>query len=186
MTPKEVLERVTEFTREHIASKLLMRKEFRSTGDIMDASFEVPEYVNPAVDYGTIPHKNFQPLDFQCPMILWTFDEVEDRGTYDEGRTVNLRANVSAYASELYKNDDHLPDNKAFLDLINALETMYVEISRKHILNGVGRLKSLSYGIYDGVFYPYAYGWFTLTAEIERMQYADDVDLDNLFNQEEK
>ena len=182
MTPKDVLERVTKFTRENIATKLLMRKEVRYSGDIMDAPDNIPEFVNPEVCYGTIPHKNFQPLDFQCPMILWTFDEVDDSGTYDEGRTINLRANVSAYSSELYANNDtHLPDNKAFLDLINALELMYVEISKKHILEGVGLFKSISYGIYDGVFYPYAYGWLTVKAEIERMQYADDIDFDALF-----
>ena len=184
MTPLEALKRVTEFTREHIASKLSMRKEFRNDGDIMDSSIEVREYVNPAVCYGTIPHKNFQPLDFQCPMILWTFDQVSDNGTYDEGRTVNLRAYVSAYSSELYADDHYLPDNKAVVDLMNALETMYVEISRHHTLNGVGRLKSIDYGIYDGVYYPYAFGWLTFTAEIERMQYADEIDLDTLFKEE--
>lgn len=181
MTPRDVLERITKFTRENIATKLLMRKEVRHSGDIMDVSDEIPEYVNPEVCFGTIPHKNFQPLDFQCPMILWTFDEVDDSGTYDEGRTINLRANVSAYSSELYANDDHLPDNKAFIDLMNALELMYIEISRQQILEGVGLLKPISYGIYDGVFYPYAFGWLTIKAEIERMQYADDIDFDALF-----
>lgn len=181
MTPKDVLERVTKFTRENIATKLLMRKELRRSGDIMDSQVDVPEYVKPEVCYGTIPHKNFQPLDFQCPMILWTFDDVDDAGTYDEGRTISLRANVSAYSSELYANDNNLPDNKAFIDLINALELMYVEITKSQILEGVGFFKSISYGIYDGVFYPYAYGWLTVKAEIERMQYADDINFDKLF-----
>lgn len=181
MTPKDVLERVTKFTRENIASKLLMRKEHRRSGDIMDVDSEIAEYVSPEVCYGTIPHKNFQPLDFQCPMILWTFDEVDDSGTYDEGRTINLRASVSAYSSELYADENRLPDNKAFIDLMNALELMYIEISRQHVLEGVGLFKSISYGIYDGVFYPYAFGWLTVKAEIERMQYADDNDFNALF-----
>lgn len=175
MTPIDVLKRVTEFTREHIASKLLMRKEER-TDDIYDSSTKLPEYVHPAVCYGTIPHRNFQPLDFQCPLILWTFDEVSDDGTYDEGRTVNLRANVSAYSSDLYEDNTNLPDNKAVVDLANALETMYQEISKHHTMNGVGIFKRISYGIYDGVYYPYAYGWLTVTAEIPRMHYADDFD----------
>lgn len=178
MTALDALKRITEFTEEHIASKLLMRKEIRRSH--RDASAEIEEYVHPAVTYGTIPHKNFQPLDFQCPLILWTFDEVEDSGTYDEGRTVNFRANVSAYSSELYEGDTKLPDNKAAIDLINALETMYVEISRHHSLNGVGRFKHISYGIYDGVYYPYAYGWLSFTAEIPRMEYEEDIDLDTL------
>lgn len=179
MTPLEALERITEFTKENIAPKLRMRKEVRHSGDIMDNSEVTPEYVHPAVDYGTIPHKNFQPLDFQCPMILWTLDEVGDGGTYDEGRTVNIRANVSAYTSELYK-DGRLPDNRAFVDLLNALEKMYEEITRNHVINGVGIQKPVNYGIYDGVYYPYAYGYLTFTAEITRMQFDDDIDLNEI------
>lgn len=177
MTPLDALMRITKFTEDNIASKLLMRKEVRRSH--RDTSAEIEEYTHPAVTYATIPHKNFQPLDFQCPLILWTFDEVEDSGTYDEGRTVNIRANVSAYSSESYEGDTKLPDNKAAIDLMNALETMYIEISRHHTLNGVGRLKRISYGIYDGVYYPYAYGWLTFTAEIPRMEY-EDIDLDEI------
>lgn len=176
MTPYDVLKKFTEFTEKNIANTLLMRKEVRHTGDIMDKTKPLEEFVHPAVAYGTIPHKNFQPLDFQCPMILWTFDEVSDGKTYELGRTVNLRANVSAYSSELY-SDDRLPDNKAFIDLINALERMYIELTRRHVINGVGIVGEISYGIYDGAYYPYAYGYLTLTAEIPRMQY-DEIDLD--------
>ena len=175
MTPIEVLKRITKFTEEEIAPLLSMRKEVRHTGDVLDNSEETPAYVNPAVCYGTIPHKNFQPLDFQCPMILWTFDETTDIGTYDEGRKVNLRASVSAFSSELYSNDAHLPDNKAFVDLAGLLETMYQKFTQRHVINGVGIQKPITYGIYDGAFYPYAYGYLTLTAEIARMQYDDEI-----------
>ena len=178
MTPLDALKRIPEFTEEHIASTLVMRKEVRRNGDIMDSTQPLVEYVNPAVAFGTIPHKNFQPLDFQCPMILWTFDEVVDEKTYDAGRTIRLRANVSAYSSELYKDDDRLPDNKAFIDLANALERMYIELAKHHVINGVGVKDDITYGIYDGVFYPYAYGWLTMTVEIPRVRYVDDIDLD--------
>lgn len=182
MTPLDVLKRFKEYTEQYIAPHLSMRKEPVLTGDVMDLSEEKVEYVKPSVCYGTIPHKNFQPfLDFQVPMILWTFDEVDDTENLNEGRTVNLRAYVAAYSSETYQGEDSkLPDNKAFVDLANALEKMYIEITRRNVINGVGIKKPINYGIYDGVHYPYAYGWLTVTAEIERMQYDDGIDLDEI------
>ena len=177
-TPLDALKAVTKFTEETIAPTLLMRKEVRTSGDIMDKSRIPDEFVHPAVTFGTIPHKNFQPLELQCPMILWTFDEVGDSGSYTEGRKVNMRAYVSAYSSELYEGNTKLPDNKAFIDLVNVLERMATEITRKHVINGVGIEKKIDYGVYDGAYYPYAYGWLTITAEIPRMQYDDEVNLD--------
>jgi hypothetical protein len=50
---------------------------------------------------------------------------------------------------------------------------MYIELTKRHVINGVGIKKPIEYGIYDGVFYPYAYGWLTLTAEISRAEYED-------------
>lgn len=178
MTPLEALKRITKFTEEKIAPLLLMRKEDRSV-DIMDTSEIKPEFVNPAVGYGSIPHKNFQPLDFQIPLILWDFDETSDAKKYTDGRTVNLRAFVGAYSSDIYESDEvKLPDNKAFEDLINALEKIYIELSRHQVINGVGIKDGIEYGKYDGNYYPYAYGWLTITAEIERMTYDDEIDLD--------
>ena len=176
MTPLNVLKKITEFTEKEIAPTILMQKELRRTGDVLKNVEPVVEYVHPAVTYGTIPHKNFQPLDFQCPMILWTFDEVADGKTYDEGRTIQVRGNVSAYSSELY-GDERLPDNKAVVDLMNVLERIYIEFARRHVINGVGVKGEFSYGIYDGAYYPYAYGWISFTAEIPRVLY-DDIDLD--------
>ena len=174
MTPLEALQRITKFTEENIAPLLSMRKELELSGDVMDMSEAKPEYVHPAVTYGTIPHKNFQPFDFQVPMMLWTFDETSDNGDYTNGRSVNFRAYVGAYSSEVYADENtKLPDNKAFVDLVNALEKIYIELSRRHTINGVGREKPISYGIYDGAYYPYAYGWLTFTAEIGRMEYDE-------------
>lgn len=187
MTPFEALKRVTDFTKENIAPLLFMRKEPPTrNNDITKMPVnnigEYPEYVQPSVTFGTMPHKNFVPYDFAVPLILWTFDEVNDEGDITDQRTVNLRAYVAAYSSEIYEDEkSKLPDNKAFIDLINALEKIYQELSRRHTINGVGREKSISYGIYDGLFYPYAYGWLTLTVELPRMEYEDDVDLDKLI-----
>ena len=187
MTPFEALKRVTDFTKEHIAPLLLMRKEPPTrNNDItkmpVSESGEMPEYVNPTVTYGTMPHKNFVPYDFAVPIIMWTFDEMNDEGDITDSRTVNFRAYVAAYSSEIYEDEKNkLPDNKAFIDLINALEKIYQELSRRHIINGVGREKQISYGIYDGLFYPYAYGWVTFTAELPRMEYEDEIDLDEII-----
>ncbi|MGN1062278.1 MAG: hypothetical protein ACI4RO_04040 [Candidatus Scatosoma sp.] len=178
MTPLEALKRIAKYTEENIAPLLNMRKEVRNSGDIMEKNPIEPEFVHPIVTYGTIPHKNFQPLDFQCPMILWTFDEVSDEGTYDESRIVSMRASVSAYTSELY-NDDRTPDRRAFVDLTNALEKMYIEISKHRVLNGVGIRMPINYGIYDGAYYPYAYGYLTLTAEIPRVLF-DEINIDEI------
>ena len=178
MTPLEALERITKFTEEKIAPLLLMRKETQHSGDVMDNSEEKVEYVHPAVCYGSIPHKNFQPLDFQIPLIMWDFDQASDNKTNDNGRLVNLRAFVGAYSSEVYKdNITKLPDNKAVVDLMNALEKIYIEISRRQVLNGVGIQGSIDYGKYDGSYYQYAYGWLTITAEITRMTYDDEVEI---------
>ncbi len=181
MTPLDALKRIAKFTEEHIAPQLLMKKERVLSGDVMDMSEVVDEYVHPTVTYGDMPHKNFQPADFQIPMILWTIDEVEDLGDYEKGRMVNFRAYVAAYCGELYSDQDlKLPDNTAFVDLMNALEKMYIEISRKHVINGVGREKAVNYGKYDGLYYPYTYGWLTFTGEIARMQYDDEINLDEI------
>lgn len=181
MTPLEALRRIAKFTEEHIAPQLLMKKERVLSGDVMDMTEVVDEYVHPAVTYGDMPHKNFQPADFQVPMILWTFDEVEDTGDESSGRLINFRAYVAAYSGELYADEDvKLPDNNAFVDLMNALEKIYIEISRRHVINGVGREKPVSYGKYDGLYYPYAYGWLTFTGEIERVRYVDEINLDEI------
>lgn len=187
MTPFEALKRLTDFTKEHIAPLLLMRKEPTTrNNDItkmpVDEFGNMPEYVHPTVTYGTMPHKNFVPYDFAVPLIMWTFDEVEDEGDASDKRTVAFRAYVAAYSSEIYEDEQSkLPDNKAFIDLINALEKIYQELSRRHIINGVGREKQISYGVYDGLFYPYAYGWVTFTAELPRMEYEDEIDLDTII-----
>lgn len=187
MTPFEVLKRVTDFTKEHIAPLLLMRKEPPTrNNDItkmpVAESGDYPEYVHPSVTYGTMPHKNFVPYDFAVPLIMWTFDEMNDEGDTTDERTVNLRAYVAAYSSEMYEDEKNkLPDNKAFIDLINALEKIYQEISRRHTINGIGREKQISYGIYDGLFYPYAYGWVTFTAVLPRMEYEGEIDLDEII-----
>ena len=173
MTTLDVLIKLTEYTKDSIAPSILMRKEPKLTGDVMEAGEQVEEYVNPYVTYGTVPHKNFQPLDFQTPCIVWTFDEMEDNGDYAKGRTVNVRAYVSAYSSEIYA-EGKLPDNKAFIDLVNLLEKMYIELAKKRNIKGVGIQSPVSYGIYDGAFYPYAYGWVSFTAEIPRVEYEDD------------
>lgn len=180
MTPLEALKRITKFTEKKIAPCLLMRKEER-TVDIMDSSEPVVEYVHPAVSYGSIPHKNFQPLDFQIPLILWDFDQVSDGKEYRDGRVINLRAFVGAYSSDVYESKSvKLPDHKAFEDLLNALEYMYIKLTENHVINGVGIKDSIEYGKYDGNYYPYAYGWLTLTAEISRVEY-DEKDLDNIL-----
>lgn len=187
MTPFEALKKITDFTRENIAPLILMRKEpLTRNNDITKMPVnnfgDYPEYVHPSVTFGTMPHKNFVPYDFAVPLIMWTFDEVNDEGDITDQRTVNLRAYVAAYSSEIYEDEkSKLPDNKAFIDLINALEKIYQELSRRHTIKGIGREKSISYGIYDGLFYPYAYGWLTLTVELPRMEYEDDVDLDKLI-----
>ena len=178
MTPLEALKRITKFTEKKIAPLLFLRKEERSV-DIMSTEAIEAEYVNPAVGYGSIPHKNFQPLDFQIPCIIWDFDDMADDKDERNGRTVSLRAYVGTYSSEVYDDDTKLPDHKAFEDLLNTLETMYIELTRKHVINGVGIKDSINYGKYDDNYYPYAYGWLTLTAEIERMKYDDEIDLDD-------
>lgn len=187
MTPFEALKRLTDFTKEHIAPLLLMRKEPPTrNNDITqmpkNRDGDIPEYAHPTVTYGTMPHKNFVPYDFAVPLIMWTFDEMNDDGDKADLRTVSFRAYVAAYSSEIYEDEkSKLPDNKAFLDLINALEKIYQELNRRHIINGIGREKQISYGIYDGLFYPYAYGWVTFTAELPRMEYEDDIDLDTII-----
>ena len=180
MTPLDVLKKVTEYTERHIAPLLLMRV-FKDVDDIRDNEEDFPEYVHPAVCYGSIPHKNFQQLNFQVPIIVWDCDQVDDGGDYTEGRTLTLRAYVGAYSSEIYAEDTKLPDNKAFEDLFNALEKIYIELSRKNCINGVGLRKPIQYGKYDGAYYPFAYGWLTVAAEIPRMQYDDEIDLNELF-----
>lgn len=171
MTPMEALKALKAFTEANIAPRLLLMKEPQISADVMEMQEQETEYVHPYVEIGDIPHKNFQPLDFQCPMILWTFDETDDSGSYSEGRTVNIRAYVSTYGGNVYKTQDgnatKLPDNKAFVDLINTLETMYQKISADPTIGGKLMIhKPITYGKYDGAFYPYAYGYLQAQAEL--------------------
>lgn len=171
MTPMEALNALKAFTEKNIAPRLLLMKEPQINSDIMDMQEQPIEYAHPYVEIGDIPHKNFQPLDFQTPMILWTFDEADDGGNYVDGRTISIRAYVSTYGGNVYKTKDgestKLPDNKAFIDLVNALETMYQTISADPTIGGKLMIhKPISYGKYDGAFYPYAYGYFQAQAEL--------------------
>ena len=183
MTPIEALEALKTFTEKNIAPFLLLQKEPDYTADVMDMQEQKTEYVHPYVDIGDIPHKNFQPLDFQCPMILWTIDEVADSGNYDEGKTISIRAYVSTYGGNVYKTQDgvatKLPDNKAYVDLMNELELIYQKLSADRTVGGKLALhKPFTYGQYDGAFYPYAYGYFQAQAEIPFIE-ADDISNDD-------
>lgn len=177
MTPYDVLKKMQKFTVDNIAAFIRLRKEVDLSGDVFDNTECKIEFVNPYVEIGTIPHKNFQPLSFQSPMILWTIDAVDDDGTYESGRVLNLRAYVSTYGGNIYKTVDgeetKLPDNKAYLDMLNLLEVMYQKISSKMNIDGVALNKPVSYGIYDGAFYPYCYGYFTIQAEIPSVEYSN-------------
>ena len=182
MTPKDALNALKAFTEDKIAPHLLLMKEPQISADVMEMQEQEIEYVHPYVDIGDIPHKNFQPLDFQTPMILWTFDETEDSGSYSEGRTINIRAYVSTYGGDVYKTQDgvatKLPDNKAFIDLMNVLELMYQKISADLTIGGKLQIrKPIIYGKYDGAFYPYAFGYFQAQAELPIFE-AIDLDFD--------
>ena len=182
MTLKEALNALKAFTEANIAPRLLLMKEPQISADLMEMQEQKTEYVHPYVEIGDIPHKNFQPLDFQTPMILWTFDETEDSGNYSEGRTISIRAYVSTYGGNVYKTQDgkatKLPDNKAFIDLITTLETMYQQISADLTIGGKLQIhKPITFGKYDGAFYPYAYGYFQMQAELPIFE-ADDFDSD--------
>lgn len=171
MTPMTALEALKAFTEAKIAPELLLMKEPQITADVMEMQEQKTEYVHPNVEIGDIPHKNFQPLDFQTPMILWTIDETADSGSYSEGRTISVRAYVSTYGGNVYKTQDgeatKLPDNKAYIDLMNTLETMYQKISADLTIGGKLMIqKPISYGKYDGAFYPYAYGYLQAQAEL--------------------
>lgn len=174
MTPMNALDALKAFTEANIAPHLLLMKEPQvDNTDLMDMQEQEQEaeYVHPYVEIGDIPHKNFLPIDFQCPMILWTFDDADDSGSYSEGRTISIRAYVGIYGGEMYRTEDgkatKLPDNKAFVDLINTLETMYQKISADPTIGGKLMIhKPITYGKYDGAFYPYAYGYFQAQAEL--------------------
>ena len=178
MTPMEALNALKAFTEKKIAPRLLLMKEPQINADVMDMQEQETEYVHPYVEIGDIPHKNFQPLDFQSPMILWTFDETEDSGDYSEGRIVRVRAYMSTYGGDVYKTQNgeatKLPDNKAYIDLMNALEVMYQQLSADLTVGGKLMLhKPFTYGRYDGAFYPYAYGYFQAQAELPAFEATD-------------
>jgi hypothetical protein len=177
VTPKSALDALKEFTEQKIAPLLLLMKE-PDVRDIRSREELETEYVHPYVDIGTVPHKNFQPLDFQCPMILWAFDETQDDGNYTEGRIITLRAYVSTYGGGVYKSVDgvqtKIPDNKSYVDLLNVLETMYQQICKDMTAGGKLSLhKPITFGVYDGAFYPYSYGYFQVQAEIPACEQSD-------------
>jgi hypothetical protein len=185
MTPMEALKALKAFTEENIAPLLNLMKEPQiDNTDFMEMQEQEQgaEFVHPYVEIGDVPHKNFMPVDFQCPMILWTLDETSDSGSYSEGRTISIRAYVSTYGGEMYRTENgeatKLPDNKAFVDLMNTLETMYQKISANPTLGGRLMIqKPITYGKYDGAFYPYAYGYFQAQAELPTFE-ANDFDSD--------
>lgn len=178
MTPRNALDALKEFTEKKIAPLLLLQKEPDAPLDIRSRVETEIEYVHPYVEIGQVPHKNFQPLDFQCPMILWAFDETSDEGNYTEERSITLRAYVSTYGGGVYKTEDgkqtKIPDNKSYLDLLNVLETMYQQICGDMTAGGKLSLKKpITYGVYDGAFYPYSYGYFQVQAEIAACEQID-------------
>ena len=135
------------------------------------------EYREPYVDLQTLPHKNFVPPNFiqygaktfQAPCIL-----IETYNVRVDGNkvTMSVRAIFSVYASESYEVDDVLlkvPDNKAYIDLMNIMQKALTEVSTKGIF-GNARLAEgteITADIYDLDVppYPYAYGYMTFDVQ---------------------
>ena len=170
-----ISEKVKEFFENNVAKDFLL--QLQDTEDD-------PQYREPYVDLQTLPHKNFIPPDvinyngksFQAPYILV---QTYNLRTNDDIATLSVRAVFGVYASGNYETEDltlNMPDNKAYIDLMNIIQKAMTEVNTKRKFgNAVLTDSDITADIYDLDVppYPYSYGYMEFDVQYNTSQAAD-------------
>lgn len=160
ITAVYALKGLKKFIEKKVASKMKLPKERANP----------VEYVNPYVSIITLPHKNFMPVNFQVPHILIGLTEGSETST--EGK-LSIRIACATYTGDIqFEDEANIPDDTGYIDLLNMLERIKLELVHAGVVEGVCRVDTdMSYGIYDEqLTYPYWYGYLSFDIDIPAVE----------------
>lgn len=160
MTAVEALQGLKTFLEREVAQKIELQKEHS----------DPVEYVNPYVSIISLPHKNFMPVNFQVPYILVGFSDGNDD---TEDNSMQIRIACATYGGDvLFQEQNNLPDEKGYMDLLVLLERIKSKLVSKTLIEGKCMIdKPIQYGVYDEeLTYPYWYGYLQFKIQIPATQ----------------
>lgn len=160
MTAVEALQGLKDFLKKEVADNIELQKEHS----------DPVEYVHPYVSIISLPHKNFMPVNFQVPYILVGFTQGEDD---TDDNAMNIRIACATYGGDvLFQEQNNLPDEKGYVDLLNLLERIKAKLVSETLIEGKCMVeKPITYGIYDEeLTYPYWYGYLQFKIQIPATQ----------------
>lgn len=156
MTTIEALKSLKAFLEKEVAEGIELQKELS----------DPVEYVHPYVSIITLPHKNFMPVNFQVPHILIGLINGDDK---TDEHALQIRIACATYGGDVaFQNENNIPDEKGYLDLLTLLERIKLKLINSTIIEGDCIVeKPITYGIYDEqLTYPYWYGYLQFTLQI--------------------
>lgn len=149
-----------------IALKKFLEEDVAPTIELQREKTDQVEYVNPYVGIISLPHKNFMPVNFTVPYILVGFSEGNEDDTEN---ALTIRIQCATYGGDvLFEQENNIPDEKGYLDLINLIERIKNKLIDKAVVEKAGAInKPILYGVYDEeITYPYWYGYLQFTLQI--------------------
>lgn len=168
-----VLEAISSFIKEEVASKIKLQKA-------NDDNILAYELVPPEVHIGWIPPNGLIPKEITViiPGIIVGFDDADDDGQ-DAGMNVRLSFAVFSPGSHKLKEDgstDFTPDFQGYRDLMNLIEKTKQSLIRNRIIGGITTVEPpFKRGMYQEQPYPYWYGWLTFRARMNSNQYVESI-----------
>ena len=156
MTALEALIALKKYLEEEVAPSILLQKEYS----------DPPEFVHPYVSIITLPHKNFVPANFQVPHILIGLVQGDDN---TDENALQIRIACATYGGSVgFQEENNIPDEKGYIDLLTLLERIKLKLVEDTIINGNCVVeKPIQYGVYDEqITYPYWYGYLQLSVQI--------------------
>lgn len=158
MNDIEVLEFLSKFFRENIASKIKLEKP---SEDNINGKYEL---VNPAVYEGWVPIKNFlDNYGYDVPGIVVMIDE----GNEDKTADLNIRIKIVTYDPGISDLGELTPNAKGYKDLLNLITLIRIELAQNPvILEKVSINKPFNWSMDEEQSYPYWSANFSFSVSI--------------------
>lgn len=148
VTPMATLDALKKFFEDHIASQVLLKKDFE-TEEITTPD----ELVHPIVEIQFLPPKNWLPPDdYIIPSITLMVDEGSD--DYDSA-SVKIRAVFAVFSPGIKSidpvSDEEIftPDYQGYRDILNLIERTRQELLKASVIPNAGEvMKPFSWQMY--------------------------------------
>ncbi|NFG24842.1 UNVERIFIED_ORG: hypothetical protein B2H98_08870 [Clostridium botulinum] len=174
MNDLEALECITNFLKENVASKIMLKKapdyNIGEEGIIGQEDTKI-ELVNPAVYTGWVPPKNFlDNYGYDIPGLIAMIDDGID--DVNEAN-VNFRIKIVTYDLGLTdENNNVTPNTKGYKDLLNIIMRIRLEFSQNPILNEKLTInKPIKWSMDEDQSYPYWSANITFDASIAPLDF---------------